>query len=84
VNPVNVQARKNLNAPKLPYDVVNLLALQHQANSRFLTDCYLFLAALWSARGRKIVRLQSVSAAPNKKSAPAPISATERIWLIYL
>jgi hypothetical protein len=59
--------------------VVNLLALQHQANSRFLTDCYLFLAAVRSARCPKFVRLKPGKAPAHKKSAPALSLAAERI-----
>jgi hypothetical protein len=36
------------NPPKHPLDRQTLMLHRHGANSRFLTDCYLFLAALRS------------------------------------
>src|ERR1700676_1285607 len=39
-----------------PSDRETLLRVRHQANSRFLTECYLFPAALLSARCPKIVQ----------------------------
>jgi hypothetical protein len=40
----------------IPSNAKTLAALQHQANSRFLTDCYLFPAALSSTARPKMAR----------------------------
>ncbi len=47
----------NTQAPNDPSDVETLLVQRSEANSRFLTDCYLFPAALLSVRCPKIGQL---------------------------
>src|SRR5438067_11951100 len=42
------------NPPNIPRDAQTLMLQRQEANSRFLTECYLFPAALWSGACPKI------------------------------
>src|SRR5580704_1065089 len=47
-----------LTAPKIPLDLVNVLARRSLANSRFLTECYHVPAALRPAWCREIANIE--------------------------
>jgi hypothetical protein len=71
--------RRILSPPTIPSDPQTLAALQHQANSRFLTDCYLFPAALLSTRCPKIEQVGGRRPRQRPKPPRRCTAATARI-----
>ena len=62
-------ARPNRIPPQHPLDAQSLMLHRHDANSRFLTDCYLFPAAL---RSGPCPKLGPAKASRTPECEPAP------------